>query len=84
MNKELIEQFSKQAIDYAGGKPMPDLKDQGIFLQNLFGKFAELIVQECSEVARHTILIGSGVDPDKFTGTVTTVQQIKRHFGVEE
>jgi len=47
-------------------------------------RFAELIVKECGEVARRTILSGSGVDPDTFTGTVTTVQAIKRHFGVEE
>jgi hypothetical protein len=43
--------------------------------------FAELIIEECSEVARRTILAGSGVNPDTFTGTVTTVQQIKQHFG---
>ena len=47
-------------------------------------KFAELIIEECSEIARRTILSGSGVDPNIFTGTVTTVQQIKQHFGVEE
>ena len=47
-------------------------------------RFGDLIVKECAEVARHTILSGSGVDPDTFTGTVTTVQAIRRHFGVEE
>jgi NTP pyrophosphatase (non-canonical NTP hydrolase) len=46
--------------------------------------FAELILRECAEVARRTILSGSGVDPDTFTGTVTTVQAIKKHFGVAE
>ena len=46
--------------------------------------FAKLIIKECSEIARRTILTGSGVDPDTFTGTVTTVQQITQHFGVEE
>jgi len=51
---------------------------------DVLAKFAELIVKECMEVARQTVLSGSGVDPDKFIGTVTTVQQIKRHFGVEE
>ena len=44
---------------------------------------ADLIIAECSEVARRTILSGSGVDPNTFTGTVTTVQEIKKHFGVE-
>ena len=47
-------------------------------------RFGDLIVKECAEVARQTILTGSGVDPDTFTGTVTTVQAIKKHFGVEE
>ena len=47
-------------------------------------QFAGLIVRECAEVARRTILSGSGVDPDIFTGTVTTVQEIKRHFGIAE
>jgi hypothetical protein len=47
-------------------------------------RLAELLIAECSEVARRTILTGSGVDPDTFVGTVTTVQQIKKHFGVEE
>ena len=45
---------------------------------------ADLIIAECSKVARCTILSGSGVDPDTFTGTVTTVQEIKKYFGVEE
>ena len=47
-------------------------------------RFAQLIVAECIEVARRTILSGSGVDPNTFTGTVTTVQEIKRHFGITE
>jgi NTP pyrophosphatase (non-canonical NTP hydrolase) len=47
-------------------------------------RFAQLIIEECSQVARRKILSGSGVDPDTFTGTVTTVQEIKRHFGIAE
>ena len=47
-------------------------------------RFAQLIVAECVQVARQTILSGSGVDPDTFTGTVTTVEEIKRHFGIVE
>jgi hypothetical protein len=47
-------------------------------------RFGDLIVKECAEVARQTILSGSGVDPDTFTGTVTTVEEIKRHFGIEK
>jgi hypothetical protein len=45
-------------------------------------RFGDLIVQECIKVARRTILSGSGVDPDTFIGTVTTVEEIKQHFGI--
>lgn len=46
-------------------------------------KFAKLIVNECSEVARRAILSESGVDPDTFNGTVATAEKIKDYFGVE-
>jgi hypothetical protein len=46
-------------------------------------RFAELIVKECADVARRTTLLGSGIDPNTFTGTVTTVQAIEKHFGVK-
>ena len=46
-------------------------------------RFGDLIVKECADITRRTILSGSGVDPDTFTGTVTTVEEIKRHFGIE-
>jgi hypothetical protein len=42
--------------------------------------FAKLIVAECIEVAKHSILSGSGVDPSTFDGTVTTAEKIKEHF----
>ena len=47
-------------------------------------KFAEMIVRESMEVARHSILSRSGIDPHTFTGTVTTVEEIRKHFGVKE
>lgn len=66
----LIEKLKQQAgIDHN-----PDQEGLDIF--------AELIVEECIEVAKHTILSGSGVDPDTFTGTVTTAEKIKNHFGI--
>jgi hypothetical protein len=43
-------------------------------------RFAELIVKECSDITRRTILLSFGIDPDTFTGTVTTAQAIERHF----
>jgi hypothetical protein len=47
-------------------------------------RFAELIVKECSDITRRTILLSSGIDPDTFTGTVTTAQAIEKHFGIKE
>jgi hypothetical protein len=47
-------------------------------------RFAECIIRECAGVVRRSILSGSGVDPDTYTGTVNTVQELYRHFGVEE
>jgi len=70
---EQIKQFSEQAINYATSKrPLPDLKDKELFLNNLFEKFAELIVRECAKVA-------SVETSDNGVGEV-----IREHFGVEE
>jgi hypothetical protein len=70
---EQIKRFSEQAINYATSKrPLPDLKDKDLFLNNLFEKFAELIVQECAKVA-------SVETSDNGVGEV-----IREHFGVEE
>ena len=66
----LIEKLKQQAgIDHN-----PDQEGLDIF--------AELIVEECIEVAKRVILSGSGVDPNTFTGTVTTAEKIKEHFEV--
>ena len=71
MNKLITELKQQAGID-----ANPDQEGLDIF--------AKLIIKECSEIARRTILTGSGVNPDTFTGTVTTVQQINQHFGVDE
>jgi len=47
-------------------------------------RFAELIVKECSDITKRTILLSFGIDPDTFTGTVTTAQAIEKHFGIKE
>jgi hypothetical protein len=47
-------------------------------------RFAELIVRECADVTRRTVLLDFGIDPNTFTGTVTTAQAIERHFGIKE
>ena len=72
---EKIKQLAEQAYLYQ--------KDDN-FLTAAVENFAQLIVNECAEVARRTILKGSGVNPDTFDGTVTTVQEIKQHFGIQE
>ena len=70
---EQIKRFSEQAINYATSKrPLPDLKDKDLFLNNLFEKFAELIVRECAKVA-------SVETSDNGVGEV-----IREHFGVHE
>jgi hypothetical protein len=70
---ERIKRFSEQAINYAtSNQPLPDLKDKDLFLNNLFERFAELIVQECAKVA-------SVETSDNGVGEV-----IRKHFGVEE
>jgi len=70
---EQIKRFSEQAINYAtSNRPLPDLKDKDLFLNNLFERFAELIVQECAKVA-------SVETSDNSVGEV-----IREHFGVEE
>jgi len=70
---EQIKRFSEQAINYAtSNRPLPDLKDKDLFLNNLFERFAELIVLECAKVA-------SVETSDNGVGEV-----IREHFGVEE
>lgn len=72
---EKIKELVEQAGTDVGGKWMSVAQAE---------KFAELIVTECAQVVKQTILSSSGVDPDTFTGTVTTVEEIKRHFGIAE
>ena len=71
MNAKIQQLMDRSFTDHQGERFDPE-------------RFAQLIVAECIQVARQTILSGSGVDPDTFTGTVTTVEEIKRHFGITE
>ena len=73
---ERIKKFSEQAIHYAASRPMPELKDRDLYLDNLFEKFAELIVQEC-QVALHPML-------RDMVSRGRAYELIKQHFGVEE
>ena len=68
---ERIQELARQAGFFAD----PDVEK--------FEKFAELIVRECAQVARHHALCRSGVAAD-FAGTVEIQQSILKHFGVDE
>ena len=83
---EKIKQFSKQAIHYAASRPMPELKDRDLYLDNLFEKFAELIVQECADACyKHKDVESFGIYPIRVAMvTKACSDNIKQHFGVEE
>ena len=75
---EQIKRLSEQAINYAtSNRPLPDLKDKDLFLNNLFEKFAELIVQECVDICNLT------TDRTYLNGVIAG-DKIKKHFGVAE
>ena len=81
-----IRELAEQAIDYAGGKPMLELKDRDLYLDNLFEKFAELIVQECADACyKHKDVESFGIYPIRVAMvTKACSDNIKQHFGVEE
>ena len=75
---EQIKRFSEQAINYAtSNQPLPDLKDKDLFLNNLFERFAELIVQECVDICNLT------TDRTYLNGIIAG-DKIKKHFGVDK
>ena len=83
---EKIKQFSEQAIHYAASRPMPELKDRDLYLDNLFEKFAELIVRECADACyKHKDVESFGIYPIRVAMvTKACSDNIKQHFGVEE
>lgn len=75
---EQIKRLSEQAINYAtSNRPLPDLKDKDLFLNNLFERFAELIVQECVDICNLT------TDRTYLNGIIAG-DKINKHFGVDE
>jgi hypothetical protein len=66
---ERIEELAEQAFDKANNGTISDIKIPKEFIE----KFAELIVQECANIA------------DEYDGAGSTiVSRIKKHFEVEE
>ena len=82
---EKIKQFGEQAIHYAASRPMPELKDRDLYLDNLFEKFAELIVRECADACyKHKDVESFGIYPIRVAMvTKACSDNIKQHFGVE-
>ena len=81
---ERIKQFSEQAIHYAASRPMPELKDRDLYLDNLFEKFAELIVREClSQVDKIRDGLEADSEDQQALGADWAGLAIARHFGVE-
>ena len=80
---EKIKELAEQAINYATSKrPLPDLKDKDLFLNNLFEKFAELIVQECLSIVDDA---ERGDSNEVWDNAVKFIRRdLKEHFGVEE
>ena len=86
---EKIKQFGEQAIHYAASRPMSELKDRDLYLDNLFEKFAELIVKEMCNVLEQ-----GQDDADMNTASETNwayinvledwITRLKEHFGVKE
>jgi len=80
---ERIKRFSEQAINYATSKrPLPDLKDKDLFLNNLFERFAELIVRECSNIVFEEGCTEDNQDcPNEELYQLSN--KIEQHFGFE-
>ena len=81
---EKIKQFGEQAIHYAASRPMSELKDRDLYLDNLFEKFAELIVKEClSQVDKIRDGLEADSEDQQALGADWAGLAIARHFGVE-
>ena len=82
---EKIKQLAEQAIHYAASRPMPELKDRDLYLDNLFEKVAELIVREClSQVDKIRDGLEADSEDQQALGADWAGLAIARHFGVEQ
>ena len=81
---ERIKELARQAYVKDSLEHDPDWKQTEVYnclmneLDGFFEKFAELIVRECAEVAKHHVMnISTYADADFVD------DQIKDHFGIE-
>lgn len=77
MNEELIDYHANHCDFYVGNEHWDKSFEEQ---QRLWvHKFAELIVQECADIAKHNVMNISTYSDAEFVD-----KQIKEHFGVEE
>ena len=74
---EQIKQLLGQAYDQAVPETWTTLSSEQ--LGRVYEKFAELIVRECVDIAKHHVMNISTYADAEFVE-----KQIKKHFGVEE
>lgn len=77
MNERAIELY-KQAAEFAYTRIGKDHADTNFFQGVVFGKFAELIVQECVEQVFYTI-----ENEEENNISLSIRNRIKEHFGVD-
>ena len=75
---ERLKQLAEQADGVFIHKLITGAK-QYTFLEKDLAKFAELIVRECADIAKHHVMNISTYGDAEFVD-----EQIKEHFGVEE
>ena len=89
---EQINQLYQQALEFAYKNVNKAIWNTDNFHAIVAGKFAELIVRECVEELRYTVLDTQELRRDKSTdyqvgwedGMFDAEEMIKAHFGVEE
>ena len=73
---ERIKQLLGQAYDEAVPETWTTLSSEQ--LGRIYEKFAELIVRECADIAKHHVM-----NISTYTDADFVDEQIKQHFGVE-
>lgn len=76
MNERIFKLMCKANIsDIRSFHPIPITTDD---VQKLFEKFAELVVEECAEIAKFNVM-----NISTYADAEVVEEQIKQHFGVE-
>ena len=78
MNERAIKLY-EEATEFAYKTVGKEHAGKSYFQGVIAGKFAELIVRECIDIAKHHVMNISTYGDAEFVD-----EQIKQHFGVEE